>query len=367
MRSPGRGYGGGMPRSFTSSVLAPYERGVEFGANQRAQVARTVTAYRSLFRAMATGPFHVPTWGRRAWQAICDQAPWAAEEIRGIADGAGLPVHEIAALNARTELLAVANPAGAPECSAVVALPTGRTPVACQTWDWYQAMSECWLKWTVPLPDGREITTLTEYGVLAKIGVSSAGVGVLFNKLLHASDASGDIGYPLHLLSRRILQTAENTDDAVGLAAQASASASSAVTVVDAAGAVASLELFPGGLGVAQPADALLVRTNHFLAADGREGCLATTVGPGSEIRRDTLLSAFADDPPASAEQVLEAMHDHAEVGGVCAHPDPAVEPVLRHATLATAIVDVGERSLGVTAGGPCARDAGRITLSART
>ncbi len=57
-------------------------------------------------------------------------------------------------------------------------------------------------------------------------------------------------------------------------------------------------------------------------------------------------------------------MLDHDEVGGVCAHPDRSMEPVLQHATLATVVVDVANRSLGVSDGGPCAAT---LSLSSRT
>lgn len=353
-------------RTFTSSVLGPAERGRELGERHRTDVARTVTAYRRLFAARATRPFDVDLWAERAWAAIVELAPTAAEEIAGIAEGARLPVHEIAMLNARTELLAVADPTGAgSECSTVVALPEKGVPVAVQTWDWYDAMSDDWLVWTIPHPDGSVVQTLTEYGVLGKIGVSSRGVGVMFNLLRHRDDALAEdkgIGFPVHLLSRQILDTAADADDAVAQARAVATSASTSLTVVDRDGRSASVELFPGGPDVVHPEAGLLVRTNHFVSDAGAPGCLAETIGPGSGIRRTTLLEALGDGPPGSPDRVVSAMTHHAEVGAVCAHPDPALDPVLRHATLATVEIDVAACDLRVTARGPCARGSDRST-----
>jgi isopenicillin-N N-acyltransferase-like protein len=347
------------PRSFTSSALGPADRGRELGEHHATEVARTVAAYRRLFAARATRPFDVDAWAERAWATITELAPTAAEEIAGIAEGAGLPVREVAMLNARTELLAVADPTGVvPECSTVVRLHPGRPPVAVQTWDWYDAMADDWFVWTLPLPGGPVVRTVTEYGVLGKIGVNSHGVGVLFNLLRHRDDTLAEeagLGFPLHLLSRQVLETARTLDDAVALARSVSTSASSSLTVVDADGGAASIEMFPGGPGVLEPDDAgLLVRTNHFVSADGAPGCLAASIGPGSAIRRTTLLDAFESRPPSSAGEVVAAMHDHRDVGGVCAHPDPALARPLQHATLATVALDVAGRDLTVTAGGPC-------------
>lgn len=347
-------------RTFTSTVLEPAERGIELGERQRADIVRTVAAYRRLFDARATRPFAVDPWAERAWHTIEALAPWAATEIRGIAEGAGVPVREVAMLNARTELLAVADPTGVvDECSTVVALPPGH-PYGVQTWDWYDAMSEDWFTWTIPQTDGHLVRTVTEFGVLGKIGVSSRGVGLLFNMLRHKDDALAadrGIGFPVHLLSRRILDTAHDLDEALDIASAVDTSASTSLTLLDAAGRSASVELYPGGPGVVRPRDGVLVRTNHFVSEAGASGCLAGTIGPGSEIRRTTLLAAFGDGPPDDAGAVVDAMHDHRTVGGVCAHVDPSLDPALQHATLATVVVEPVTTTLRVSAGGPCAWD----------
>jgi isopenicillin-N N-acyltransferase-like protein len=326
----------------------------------RDEVVGTVAAYRRLFQARALGPFDVDAWSERAWHRIRRLAPEPAAEIRGIADGAGLPVSHLAGINARTELLAIANPTGVNECSTVVSLAPGRPPVAVQTWDWYDAMADLWLHWTIPHPDGRVVETVTEYGILGKIGVNRSGVGVLFNMLHHAADrAAGqrEIGYPVHLLSRRILDEAEDLGQARKIAYAAPTSASTSLTLVDGSeGEAVSVELFPGGPGWVEPADGLLVRTNHFVSDEGAEGCLADTIGPGSRIRRHTLLSTFAHRLPRTVDDVVAAMLDHRDVGGVCAHPDRSGDPLLSHKTLATVSVDTAHGRLRVAAGGPCGR-----------
>ncbi len=347
--------------TFTSSVLPPRERGRELGERFRTEIAATVAAYRRLFAARATGPFDVDLWAERAWETIRTLAPGHAEEIAGIAEGAGRPVRELAAVNARTELLVAADPTGTGECSTVVALPPGRAPVAVQTWDWYDAMGGTWLHWTIPHPDGRRVETVTEFGMLAKIGVNDRGVGVMLNMLHHERDAKAaaeeTVGHPVHLLSRAILDDAGDVATARRIAS-APTSASTSLTIVDRHRAAASVELFPGGPGVLEPEDGLLVRTNHFVSEAGRDGCLGSATGPSSEVRRAALLEAFAGRAPSSAEDVLTAMIHHDERGGVCAHTDPALDPVLQHRTLATVALDVAGGRLDVRPGGPCGRDA---------
>lgn len=347
-----------MATTFTSSVLPPHERGVELGRRFGDEVAATVATYRRLFETVATGPFDVDLWSRRAWRTIQQVAPAHAEEIAGIAAGAGLSDEQVASVNARTEILVAANPTGRTECSTVVSLPPGRPPVVVQTWDWYAAMADGWLTWTIPHPDGRVVSTVTEFGMLAKIGVNDRGVAVLLNMLHHrdnaAAVATGEVGHPVHLLSRAILDGAASTREAVEIASAARTSAATSLTVVDDRGAAASVELFPGGPGLLEPTDGLLVRTNHFVSDEGRDGCLASTIGVSTELRRDHLRAACAGHRPESVEEVVEAMTHHLADGGVCRHPLPGTDPVLWHRTLATVAVDVRSRTLDVRPNGPC-------------
>ena len=344
--------------TFTSSVLPPHERGVELGQRFASEIGATVGRYRALFETLGGPDFDVDSWSARAWSTIQRLAPVHAEEIAGIASGAGLDVEQVASVNARTEILVAANPSGQSECSTVVAVPPGGSPVACQTWDWYDAMAPGWFTWTIPHPDGRVVQTVTEYGMLAKIGVNDRGVGVMLNMLHHASDeaavAGGEIGHPVHLLSRAILDQASSTREAVAIASAPATTASTSLTVVDQSGDAVLIELFPGGPGLLEPTDGLLVRTNHFVSEAGAPGCLASSIGVSTEVRRDHLVATLTARPPESVGEVYDAMTHHVEDGGVCRHPLTDTDPLLWHRTLATVGVDVVARRLDVHEHGPC-------------
>ena len=76
------------------------------------------------------------------------------------------------------------------------------------------------------------LQTLTEAGMLAKLGVNSAGLGVLINVLHHESDGSVPPAVPIHVLMRRLLAESETIFDAVRLLAATPVSASTAVTLI---------------------------------------------------------------------------------------------------------------------------------------
>lgn len=345
--------------AFTSTVTDPYERGVEYGAAHAAEVGRTVAAYRRLWTFLEPD-VDLPAVGGLALASIRRQAPRAADEIAGLAAGAGRAVEEVAALNARTEVLGLIAPRlAATECSTVVATGPGHAPVATQTWDWYPHMQDNWMVWTFPTAAGGRVTTLTEYGVLAKIGVNDSGLGVMLNMLHHDADAqpAGEerIGFPVHVLLRTLLEDCVSVTEARDLVTSLSFSASSAVTVVDRSGDAASLETFPLGVGEVKPEAGLLVRTNHFVSAEGEPGCQAGAIDDNSWVRRDHLVDTLTAAPPAYAADVQAAMTHHDPAGPICRHAfDPDDPDLVDTATLATVTLDVERGELSVLRGGPC-------------
>ena len=353
-----------MTRRFTSTVAQPYPRGLEFGREHAAQIETTVADYLRLFalkNAAGTAdlPAAVDRLGAAALHRIEAWAPELADEIRGIAVGADVAVERIAAINARTEILAALQADGTNECSTVVtvgaASGTG-TAVAMQNWDWYAAMAGNWLQWTIPYADGRWVTTVTEYGVVGKIGITERGLGTMFNILHHRDDGIGEIGVPVHVVARRILDTATDVEDGLRIcesALAATLSASTSITIVDRSTAVMA-ELWPGGVGRVYPdPDGLLVRSNHFLSAPACAGDTGPEGDSDTLQRYSFLRDRFAGRAGAlDRDEVFAALSD--DRSGVCCHPAPEDDPVLRHSTLATVTLDPHAPTLEVSDGSPC-------------
>jgi isopenicillin-N N-acyltransferase-like protein len=346
-------------RTFTSAPASPHERGEEFGAANAADVAATFDRYAELFAAVAGSPVELRLLGEEALTAIATFSAEAAAEIRGIARGAGLESWQVAALNARTEILARLDPAGRGECSTVVDLRAGgRSPAAIQTWDWRDRFADSWLAWTIEHPDGRVVHTVTEFGILAKIGVNTSGVGVHINILHHAADG-GPIKVPVHVLARAVLDRSRDAGAAVALIGAAETSASSVLTIIGASAAgvtVVGAELAPPGPRYVLPSpDGLYLHTNHFVDPILAPGDREPRLGPDSFLRLDVLRRALHARPAADAEELRTILADHsAGAGSVCCHPDSEAPLEDRWATLATVALDVYAGELAVRRGGPC-------------
>jgi isopenicillin-N N-acyltransferase-like protein len=332
---------------------------MEFGSRHARRIEATIAAYRKLFARATDRTVELEPYGREALAAIKAFAPKLLEEMEGMAAGAGIDPALIGAINARTEILAALGAKDRGECSAVVRVDRGgEGPAAVQTWDWYAELADQWLVWEIPQADGSLTTTVTEFGVVGKIGVNSRGLGVLFTILHHERDGRR-IGVPVHAASRAVLDSASNINRALQLLASADVSASSSVTVVsteDDLGVAASVELYPGGPDFVFPApDGLLVHTNHFLSMRAQAGDTEPRSFPDTLLRHDLLVRRLSNVKRLDVPQILNAMSSH--VGGdgaVCCHHDPAQRPTAQFETLATVVLDVAGGSLQVFEGGPC-------------
>ncbi|MGN6378281.1 MAG: C45 family autoproteolytic acyltransferase/hydrolase [Gaiellales bacterium] len=346
-----------------STEATPGQRGRAFGAAQQERIEKVAGVYGRLFSSMAgLEEADVRELGEQALEQVGGWAPDLLEEMEGIAEGSGVDLPVIGALNARTELLAAS--AGAGECSMVAVLGSatrdGR-PLSVQTWDWHEELADCWLVWEILHADGRRVRTLTEAGIVGKIGVSGAGVGVHLNILGHQHDGP-PVGVPVHVACRRVLDEADGAVSALELLSNAAVSASSAVTVVadDAeGGAACTIELSPAGPGFVTPdTRGVLVHTNHFLADPGRAADRMLRESPDTVLRFDHAqrrMSRLAEGEIDLAS-VLEAMTSHrGGPGAICCHPAPGAPFGERWTTLATIMLEPAAAEMRVLRGGPCA------------
>jgi isopenicillin-N N-acyltransferase-like protein len=344
---------------FVSTATDPGARGHELGRAHRDGIRATWEGYDALFGAAGAAPAVVRRVAGEALERTAAWAPQLAEEIAGIAVGAGLDVWRIGAVNARTEILAAVGAASRAECSAFVALgPSGQAPRTVQTWDWHDHLRGSMLAVRLEPRPGHAVGLFAEMGIVGKLGVNGAGLGLHFNILGHAADG-GPTGVPVHVVARRILDEATTIDEATTLAASAPVSASTVLTVVtfDGTGSAArGLELSPAGMAVLEPdAAGVLRHTNHFLDPELARGERhgpddPSTYGRLDELRRRTTELRAAADATARATALL----DHREATPLCCHPEPGAQPGERWETLVTASLDLEARELLLHEGGPC-------------
>ena len=302
----------------------PQQRGQQYGSQAAQLIRHSIASYARQF-AYRCGL----TWQQAQTQAegslpwLERHVPHLLEEIQGIAAGSGFRFAEILALNLRTEILSrsvvggshpdcaaalehnlqngvpqypadpvheckvienLINPSPAKsdwgECTTLAALPqvtsTHHTYLA-QTWDWLGEQRRACVLLRVHSDTHPAYLTLTEAGILAKIGLNQAGLAVALNLLRSTLDGQTE-GMPVHLLLRLLLEC-EEWQQAVERVGSYPYTASSCVSVAGTAGQAVGLqpakatsfEISPRGIGLHLPQGGILAHTNHFLDPALRE------------------------------------------------------------------------------------------------
>jgi isopenicillin-N N-acyltransferase-like protein len=329
-----------------TTELYPRARGQAMGSALGEQIEVVLGSYLTLFEiSRELGRDAVLRLGEAALERVAGWQGRLVEELEGVASGAGVDPALIGALNARTEI------ARAGGCSLIARLDGADGPWLAQNWDWYVDAPDRCVVWTAELGGGERLVTMTEAGILAKVGMNGRGLAVGLNILHHRRDG-GPMGVPVHIILRALLDSCATIEDAEALIADAPTSASSAITVVDAAGGGAVFELSPAGYARIDPRNGLLAHTNHFVdpgLADGEDSEL------DREGSRDRLALIEAM-PPDTLEAAQELLRDHSgSPESICRHgSQSAIEGLPPAGTVVSVSSETAHGRFHVAAGPPC-------------
>ncbi|CAN3978352.1 C45 family autoproteolytic acyltransferase/hydolase [Kitasatospora purpeofusca] len=344
----------------------PHRRGAARGEQLRAHLPAALDVYDRLFALGGITPARVRDDAERALDAVGEFRPGARAEIEGIAHGAGLDPWRVAALNARTEILARSATVPPGECTTLVRRTTEPPGGTCgtdgpsgvvrtfgvQTWDWHVELSAHWH--TLESRGGRHtVVGLTEDGILGKIGINSAGLALHFNILGHARDGVG--GVPVHVLSAVVLAEAGSVAEAVDLVRGAPLASSGSFALFDGTDATL-LDLSPAGVFAVAPDErGLLVRTNHFLTPVPAAEEKSWLYQPDSGERHDFVRARLdrLRPLPDTSEALARCLVTGPGEPPVTCLPDPAEALGRRWASLATVTLDPATRTAAVLDGTP--------------
>ena len=365
------------------------------GQRARAQVTGSIRCYASLFASCAIEWAEAQRRAAEFRDIIAGCGGGMIEEIEGIAAGSGFSVNEILALNCRTEILppsflgtvqidseaarrknAALGLFDIGECTSVAVTGArcvdGRTRVA-QNWDWigFQRRNVVVLRVVreAPWPC---FLTLTEAGILAKIGVNAHGVAVGLN-ILRATNDREQTGIPVHTFQRMALDC-ESVDAVVSLAKSLAFAASSNAMLGDASGKVCALEYSPNGAAVIAPDQGVVAHTNHFcdpqlavrqatlaqmLTTEPRLDCADAHIAQWPDQIDDAYLGLLLRDETGAASATGES----AKYGAICRSPDMSLPPDLRVESVFGVIINCDKRTMLIAPGIPSQVDFGLLAL----
>lgn len=333
---------------------SPFERGRQHGERARSRVERSLANYRALFEHSGLAWNEVQAIAARYARPIRELDAGLYEEIEGIASGAGRSTAELLALNARTEILPPSFPEKASpewiaamkggadpgECTAIAVQPsrsaTGGALLA-QNWDWLGSQRESLV---LLRAEKQGYVTLTEAGMLAKIGLNRHGLGVCLNILRSNADGSST-GVPVHVVLRKLLDCT-SVAEAEALARRLRHASSSNILCADAAGGAASLELSPAGAGIVRGEDGTLCHTNHFLDPAQLAGAVTPPPSFSTESRLACARRHAASHPRLGLDELQRLLRDESDgLLSICRKPDPTLPWYARVESVASVIMEL--------------------------
>jgi len=318
----------------------PFEIGRAHGETLRESIRVVIQVYMDLLGALGGG-------GRESIRelalAFAERIerfdPRYMEEIRGIAIGSDADVRDILALNARTEIL-TSLLATSKECTLFCFVKEG---ILAQTWDWLRRLEGRVVLLKIEGNDGHTVLTMTEPGIVGKIGINSAGLGVGLNILSSSQRANG---VPVHVLLRAALD-ATSWELARDRLTKSQIGTNSAITLADDRGRCFTCEYKGGEIKVLEPKNGVLVHTNHYIAE------AADSPIPDSEPRLARAESLIESLPERSVRTAKIILGDRACDSGTICVPWKDEGEWGHMGTVASVVIELKNRKLHVSGSEP--------------
>lgn len=172
----------------------PEERGYFHGKQMRHEIHVALTYFKARFNSNRRDlEAHVDT----LMQQVAVFRPEYIVEMDAISKAAAVDPFWIYCLNARSELMSSPH-----ECS-IIAFPN--KGLLGQNWDWAEPIADRLAIHRVETEDGKRFLSLSEPGILAKIGINSSG-GVCLNILPTDTKLNG---LPVHILLGALLESSD--------------------------------------------------------------------------------------------------------------------------------------------------------------
>lgn len=330
----------------------PYERGRAYGQQCREEIGVSLKVYGTLFEELKGLSWKDTRKISEFYLSKTrDFAPDYVEEMRGIAEGANVDLLDIAALNARTEIMFAQ--LDAQECTTLSLLPPateGGRVIAAQNWDFYRQLRDSMVILHVHQENKPNFVMVSEAGMIGGIGMNDLGIGVLLNALTADTPCQG---IPLRTRMRAML----DSDTLAEAYARGSHKPTSVghLVATHKDGIAIAFEMDSKTVETITPEDGVWVHTNHYL---GPKMYQAHDAAPrASTYIRLQRIQALVKEAHGkiTKETVMHMLQDHAGYPySLCTHENPKDPVTTQYVTNFAIIMDLTEGCFYLAPGNPC-------------
>ena len=289
--------------------------------------------------------------------------------MRGISEGSGFSLLEIAALNVRYEILyyqfgevALEEHGLAPRervldgCTAFAVMPEASSTnqlMIGQNWDWIPDVKGAILH--TKHDDGLETLAFTEAGIFGgKLGLNSNGVGLCINGMTSMDDDWSRAVRPVHVRCYEILKS-RDFKNAVKIVTDEARACSVNLLVAQAPNMAVDLEAAPNGVRQVSCSLGSMAHTNHFLAPNEMG-----VIEPPSERRDNSrhrqkrMTQLLESKRPLALEDLQTFLRDRdGGADGICRYPNMDDPPEEHYVTVTAVIMNLETREMWITDGQP--------------
>lgn len=327
------------------------ERGHSYGEQTRTLIQENIELYRQHFlNNHGVGWERVRAWAESLVPLIRGFDEDHEREMQAIAGSARVDVLDIIGLNARSSF----SPRGCLDgCTVICHIPEmggDDTTLLAQNWDNMAGLKAVLLR--VGQPDKPEVLTLTEAGMLGKMGLNSAGLALCVSGLF-ARDSSAR-GVPIFCMMRNVLQC-RTLSAAMGVITSTIKDAPHNYMLASGEGAAFDIEAVSAESDILLPDGGLLVHTNHFLSPLFIARDEGRTRSPGTVLRLWRARQLLANSRGQRGVPDIKAvLSDHLDSpDSICRHGQSAGSDTEMR-TKCAVIMEPAHGKLYLAAGNPC-------------
>ncbi|KNG83530.1 putative acyl-CoA:6-aminopenicillanic-acid-acyltransferase [Aspergillus nomiae NRRL 13137] len=327
----------------------PREIGLAHGRQLQPQIKDQLEIYREMFEYTSKMDWPQVRALAEEFRLTAEQTiPDIHAEMQGIADGAGVDLLDIVALNCRSEISLGRFSDG---CTALSWKMSEQARTLAQNWDWTTSVGKNMAMVRIEQPGKPVIHMVTEAGIVGKIGFNSAGVGVGLNAIKAPVCDSSKI--PIHVALRLCLES-DSVDAALErLTSLGGAASSQHILLADSSKSL-GLELSPlGDVHIEEDQNGMIIHTNHFIANDRVR---QPPWLPGSTVRLsrcqqlcdELIQEGVAGNkitPSLLRERIFSDRYNAPE--GICCSEDLSLHPTQHCSTLFNIVMHLEPGQLG--------------------
>lgn len=349
---------------------SPFEQGVNQGKSLHAEIFKNLDLYFYRFQhECCLKKDEVLNRAGRYLPKLKSQNQDYYAGMLGIASGCGADLLEIVALNVRYEILyyQYAIKGLADGCTSIAVTnkrTTEQHTLLAQNWDWFPETAGAVIH--AEHENGVSSLAFTEAGIFGgKIGLNSAGIGLLINGLISLQDDWSTLEKPFHLRCYEILQQ-ETFQNAIDIVTDEPRACSANFVIGSANGKIFDIEAAPQTFAVHTPQNGVLVHTNHFLDPAGLDVSEPAEERIHTEHRYDRAIKISSQNNElVSQKDIKNWLSDHdGHPNSICQHRDPELPDYEQYESVASFLLNLSTQTLAITYGPPCSANFQEFNLA---